>query len=781
MKRSTKVVRRIAIGVLVALMWVVLFVPQHAAASSALDGWPVQSEQGRLFQDIVVHANRSVTVMDCDDSAAMARLRTWRSDGLKVSDIASPDEVECAKVVGRLAADPYSNMVYTFSGGLGSDPYVYRYRKLVAFSGNQQQWSVDLPCRTSSVDSIVVGADRGVYVLYDNMDCETPTSSDPGKRLLGIDPNTHQVKFDISLGFSSAYVIPKVGVYGSGIAVYNESLHTVVFYDYDGVENVGLRYTVDLGIDRISDWEVTQTGSLYVMLARDNSNGDPCFGQLSTLLFHSGDGNDTSWNLWNRELCEAGNIIITPQGVATLVISQVPQGYRQVNLMLVTSASTEVVTLPTANSWSALQSDSNGNLLLSREYISDSSHFDVGILLFSPQGAVKASFTTESWDDEGGDFSGMIGGMSGIQLNAPSFAKGAVYARIRHDVDSSDVHDKFVYKIPFAELGDEINLDRLFDLDDAVDTPVNYVALGDSFSSGEGVPPFLAGTDVHAVNECHRSNVAYPELLDRDMSLPLTLTTFAACSGAKTENILSSGQWKEPKQLSSVHANTKVVTLTIGGNDAGFEQFVTQCLFADCSVGAVRKPFFDKVTRLGPALSKVYARVLTKSKNNAEVYVLGYPQLLPISGCNLTDGWMSAFNKLVKQAHGAYAHGVNATTTELASLALIRKIGKTAKLTKAQVNNLIKAGKFKFSPAEVATARSFVSALNRKISTTVGASSARLHYLSATGVKSPFSGHELCTSAPYFNGLDPLHRVYSYHPNALGQQAYAELAKSSLG
>ena len=46
-----------------------------------------------------------------------------------------------------------------------------------------------------------------------------------------------------------------------------------------------------------------------------------------------------------------------------------------------------------------------------------------------------------------------------------------------------------------------------------------YVALGDSFSSGEGSQPYQPGTNIASVlgtpDLCHRSNAAYPEILQK--------------------------------------------------------------------------------------------------------------------------------------------------------------------------------------------------------------------------------------------------------------------------
>src|SRR5690349_5073167 len=81
-----------------------------------------------------------------------------------------------------------------------------------------------------------------------------------------------------------------------------------------------------------------------------------------------------------------------------------------------------------------------------------------------------------------------------------------------------------------------------------------YVALGDSYSSG-------TGTRTYFDSGCQRSVYAYPSLVDTQR--PNTDLVFAACSGATTANVLNT-------QVNSLTANTNWVTITIGGNDAGF-------------------------------------------------------------------------------------------------------------------------------------------------------------------------------------------------------------------
>src|SRR5882757_10007142 len=98
-----------------------------------------------------------------------------------------------------------------------------------------------------------------------------------------------------------------------------------------------------------------------------------------------------------------------------------------------------------------------------------------------------------------------------------------------------------------------------------------YVALGDSYSSG-------TGTRTYFDSGCQRSVYAYPYLLSQQR--PNTQLTFAACSGAKTGDVLNN-------QVSSLTADTKIVTITIGGNDAGFSSVITECAkpgwLSDCA------------------------------------------------------------------------------------------------------------------------------------------------------------------------------------------------------
>lgn len=90
----------------------------------------------------------------------------------------------------------------------------------------------------------------------------------------------------------------------------------------------------------------------------------------------------------------------------------------------------------------------------------------------------------------------------------------------------------------------------------------HYVAMGSSYAAGAGIGTPKPGTP----QRCFRSASNYPTLLAARLALDLDDQT---CGGAVTENIL--GAWNElPPQIAAVTPDTRLVTITIGGNDVDF-------------------------------------------------------------------------------------------------------------------------------------------------------------------------------------------------------------------
>jgi lysophospholipase L1-like esterase len=90
-----------------------------------------------------------------------------------------------------------------------------------------------------------------------------------------------------------------------------------------------------------------------------------------------------------------------------------------------------------------------------------------------------------------------------------------------------------------------------------------YVAMGSSFAAGPGVPSRVPGSPRRA----GRSTGNYAHLVARALGLDLRDVTF---SGATTSEILSPSAAGQAAQLDAVTPDTSLVTITAGGNDAGF-------------------------------------------------------------------------------------------------------------------------------------------------------------------------------------------------------------------
>lgn len=222
--------------------------------------------------------------------------------------------------------------------------------------------------------------------------------------------------------------------------------------------------------------------------------------------------------------------------------------------------------------------------------------------------------------------------------------------------------------------------------------PPTYVALGDSYSSGTGTRSYLPdGTG------CLRSTYAYPSLLASARGWALHLQ---ACSGATTADVVA-------HQLGALHPTTTYVTLTAGGNDAGFRDVLTTCAepawLSDCG-GAVDRAQAFVQTRLPARLAALYAAVRVRAPR-ARVVVVGYPRVFSGVDCNALT-WFSP--------------------GELA------RLDATADLVDTQLAAAAAAAGFAFSDPRVA-----------------------------------FTGHAVCSPAEWINGLSfPV--TDSYHPNRSG-------------
>jgi hypothetical protein len=180
-----------------------------------------------------------------------------------------------------------------------------------------------------------------------------------------------------------------------------------------------------------------------------------------------------------------------------------------------------------------------------------------------------------------------------------------------------------------------------------------YVALGDSYSSGDGAGPvadYLPGT-YQPFGGCRRSRDAYPAVLDAALSAqasdtPASVTatnplfTFGACAGARTGDLGAAQRPGVPPQetyLDGPAGSVGLVTLTLGGNDIGFADVADYCaalhvttLLPSCQ-GHSAPATQAALAALTPALTRAYQTIARAGSlaPHARVLALGYPRLFP--------------------------------------------------------------------------------------------------------------------------------------------------------
>jgi lysophospholipase L1-like esterase len=175
----------------------------------------------------------------------------------------------------------------------------------------------------------------------------------------------------------------------------------------------------------------------------------------------------------------------------------------------------------------------------------------------------------------------------------------------------------------------------------------DYVALGDSYSSGLG-----AGSYTAASGDCKRSTKAFPQLWAA-ANAPSAFH-FTACSGARTGDVLAG-------QLGPLSTATGLVSLTVGGNDAGFGDVMTTCVLQSDSSCLSRintaRAYVDST--LPGQLDKVYTAIRDRAPN-ARVVVLGYPRFyqLGTSCLGLSETKRKAINDASDHLNTAIAKRV---------------------------------------------------------------------------------------------------------------------------
>lgn len=261
-----------------------------------------------------------------------------------------------------------------------------------------------------------------------------------------------------------------------------------------------------------------------------------------------------------------------------------------------------------------------------------------------------------------------------------------------------------------------------------------YVALGDSYSSGEGVyqageRPLNGGAD-----RCHRAQGSYAPQIAGALGFGSGIS-FWACSGATTTQLLH-GQYGMQPQIDRVTRKSSLVTLSIGGNDAGFTSVLRACI--------VKVPWSSACTDQDAAVSgridqlrssvRTVLREIRVRAPFARIIVVGYPRPFPaqptagVNNLGVDDQrWLNGVSRKLDDVLGTAVKEFDRAVAAFGG------------------------------PGSV----EFVDAYDA------------------------FAGHEVGTPDPYLNGLDVnlddlTVESRSFHPTAGGYKRYAELVDRQI-
>jgi lysophospholipase L1-like esterase len=230
-----------------------------------------------------------------------------------------------------------------------------------------------------------------------------------------------------------------------------------------------------------------------------------------------------------------------------------------------------------------------------------------------------------------------------------------------------------------------------------------YAALGDSYSSGVGARVFYKES-----GECDRSPDAYGPKIAAAKGYALS---FQACSGATTTEVNS-------KQLGPLSSSTSLVTITIGGNDAGFSNVIINCALYYFTCGSAINEANEFIKKKLPGLLETTYKDIRAKATTAKVVVLGYPKLFTKEGATCNVNFLTSGNE--------------------------KKMNESAELLDGVIRGRAEAAKFTF--------------------------------VNPTGA---FEPHEVCSSSEWLNGQsNPLSE--SYHPNVSGYAEFTTLIEAVL-
>jgi lysophospholipase L1-like esterase len=207
---------------------------------------------------------------------------------------------------------------------------------------------------------------------------------------------------------------------------------------------------------------------------------------------------------------------------------------------------------------------------------------------------------------------------------------------------------------------------------------------------------------------CKRSPEAYGPKVAAAKGYALS---FQACSGAKTTDV-------NAKQLGTLSSGTALVTITIGGNDAGFSNVIINCALYYFTCGSAINQANEFIAKKLPGLLDTTYNNIRSRATTAHVVVLGYPHLFTSEGKTCNVNFLTSSNE--------------------------KKLNETGDKLDGAIKGRAEAHGFTFVDS-----------------------------------RSAFLPHEVCASEEWLNGQsNPLEE--SYHPNVKGQNEFTKEVETVL-
>lgn len=253
------------------------------------------------------------------------------------------------------------------------------------------------------------------------------------------------------------------------------------------------------------------------------------------------------------------------------------------------------------------------------------------------------------------------------------------------------------------------------------DTNAYYVALGSSYAAGLGLGESADGTPL----VCQRTIKSYSQQLARMLKLSLT---DMSCSGAKTRHVVHGGQFFLGPQIDAIGPQTRLVTLTVGGNDVGYVGDLTMMAFRNrggltgwliSNLTSEASPVEDRDFKTLKSDLVTTLRELSRRAPRAKIIVVTYPTILPARGTCENVGVNEAQAALIRSVGNKLAvvtreaaQETGATLVDMATLS----INHDACSAVAWVNGASPEDGAIFHPSEIganATAKAILGAITR--------------------------------------------------------------------